>query len=131
MKQIYHKFTEWEDYKNGMYDSSSIRLEFVELSKKLLSNQDMFEEVSISMYRDWLKASQNHLTNKSSNRRSWIGQAACSYKFGATESETRKAWNELSNKIKINANLTAEKVIRKYEAEYYTLYKDLGEKMLF
>ena len=131
MKQRYHKYTEWEDYKNGMYDSSNIRLEFVELSKNLLSNPKEFKRIGVEMFRDWLKASQNHLTNKNSNRRSWIGQAACSYKHNSTESETRKAWNELETNTKIKANLIADEIIKQYEAEYYKLYKDLGEKMLF
>jgi hypothetical protein len=131
MKQVYNSYDKWEDYKNGMYGVMAYRLGVIDKCVDLLSNQVLFEKTGLEMTVSWLVASQNHLTNKNSNRNSWVGQASCSFLYGATESETRKAWGLISIETKILANLTAEKIIKEYEKKYYKLYKNLGEKMLF
>jgi hypothetical protein len=132
MKQIYHKYVDWEDYKNGMYRTNyKNEDELIDRAKKLLSNEDEFYSVSLDMINDWVISSDVNLSNKGHNRRSWIGQAACCYECETPESLTRVAWGELDNETKRKANLVADKIIRIYEEKYRRLYQNVGESLLF
>lgn len=130
MKQVYKKYTDWECFKNGMY--SELRsINLTDKSKQLLNDRDLFYEKGLEMVKAWSVSAQNHLTNTSSNRYSWVGQATCCFVFGSSMADTISAWGELDNETRNEANLTADKIIKNYEAEYYTIHKDLGEEMLF
>lgn len=60
-------------------------------------------------------SAEQHLT-KSGGRRPWIGQAACCVEIGATEEETRVAWNfYMSPAQQENANQIADDVIDLWE----------------
>lgn len=132
MKQIFNKYTEWEDFINGMYKTKvNNEDELINKSKKLLSNEDEFYKVSLKVLDNWIISSNVNLSNKNSNRQSWIGQAACCYSFGSPEIITRKAWGCLDNITKIKANLVADKIIKIYEAKYRELHKRVGNQMLF
>lgn len=61
-------------------------------------------------------SAEQHLT-KSMGRRPWIGQAACCVEIGATEEETRVAWNfYMSPSQQDSANQIADAVIDKWES---------------
>lgn len=133
MKQIYKPYTEWEDYKNGMYSEfdNNKKNALIKRAVKMLSNQDLFLETLEKVILEWEISSMNNLTNTSSNRRSWLGQAACSYKYQVPEKLTRIAWGLLSEEQQIEANKTADEIIRKYEDKNYRLYRCMGSPMLF
>ena len=60
-------------------------------------------------------SAQQHLS-KSSGRRPWIGAAACCVSLGATEEETRVAWNFYMHPGQQDvANAIADEVIAKWE----------------
>tara|TARA_R110002050_G_C8935549_1_gene512273 strand:+ start:2086 stop:2445 length:360 start_codon:yes stop_codon:yes gene_type:complete len=118
MKRVFRKYTEWEDFKNGMFDEPPKDFEeMLNLSISLLRDCDRFFKVSLKVLSEWKVSSDVNLTNRSTNRRSWIGQAACCYEFGAPERLTRKAWASLSTIEKESANKVAEKIINIYERE--------------
>ena len=130
MKQIYHKYTDWEDYKNGMF-SNGVDKELIRKGVNLLRNDNLFLETSMLVLNYWIISCDVNLSNSNSNRQSWIGQAACSYLYGINESTTRFVWKELTLKEKIKANLIADKIIKLYEAKYYKLHSEMGTEMLF
>ena len=132
MIQIYYKYTEWEDFQNGMFETKLKNEEtLIDKAVELLSNEEMFFEVSLKVLDKWGVSSDVNLSNKNSNRQSWIGQAACCYAFKVPETLTRKAWNSLDNITKIKANLIADKIIKIYERKYFELHRDVGKPMLF
>ena len=132
MIQIYHEYTEWEDFKNGMYETVFVNEDkLIQKAIDLLSNKDLFFKTSVKMIDDWIISSDVNLSNVRHNRRSWIGQAACCYKYGVPESLTRFAWADISSIKKIEANNVADKIIRIYEERYKRIYKDMGGEMLF
>jgi hypothetical protein len=132
MIQIYAKYTEWEDYKNGMYScSKKNEHEYIIKSKELLCNNEKFYETGLKVIKEWVVSTGVNLTNRKTNRRSWIGQACCCYLCGSNEISTRKSWKLLSLKEKENANLIADKLIKIYETRNYKIHKNVGEKMLF
>lgn len=130
--QIYHKYTDWEDFKNGMFECKSENEPYlIEKSIELLCNHKLFYEICLMVLKEWVVSCEVNLSNKNSNRQSWIGQAACCYALGATESTTRKAWKLIDNRNKIKANLIADKIIKKYESRNRKIHKHVGNEMLF
>jgi len=132
MIQIYYKYTEWEDFQNGMFETKfKNEDELILKAAKLLSNEIEFYNTSLKVLDNWKISSDVNLSNKNSNRQSWIGQAACCYAFGVPEILTRKAWNGLDNTIKIKANLIADKIIKVYERKYFEIHTIVEKEMLF
>ena len=130
MKQFYAKYTEWEDYKNGMY-IGNIDINLIEEIKKILCDNELFLKYAIDMVKDWNISARVNLTNKSCNRVAWIGQATCCYKLGANEITVKRAWSEISEEMKNEANNTAKKIVNSYESKNTKLHKNMGESVLF
>ena len=132
MIQIYHKYTEWEDFKNGMFETKfKNESTLIKKASELLSNEKEFYKISIKVLENWKISTDVNLSNKNSNRQSWIGQAACCYAYKVPELLTRKAWNGLDQLTKVKANLIADKIILLYERKYFELHKDVGKTLLF
>jgi hypothetical protein len=126
MKQIYHPYWLWEDYKAGMYNTP---YEIYEVNicncVELLCNSILFYETMQKLVNDWKYASEVNLTNKSCNRRAWLGAAACCYKLNQEEVITRFAWNRISNKQQSKANDIANRIINDYELKNHYLHKHI------
>jgi len=133
MKQIYHHYKEWEDYINGMYEAEKPSNEdhLILEAMRLLSNQDEFFKVSLLVMKNWKISTDVNLSNKNSNRRAWVGQSACCYAYNVPELLTRVAWSMISEKTRIEANETANKIIRIYEDKNRRVHSGMGEKGLF
>lgn len=131
----YHKYTEWEDYKNGMYSSDFMSApeyyELLDKSKELLKDESKFLEIGIKVIDSWVIASEENLTKSSVNRKAWIGQASCSFNHNATEKITKDAWSELTEEEMHKANSVAQKIINYYERKNNKIHNGLGVKMLF
>lgn len=131
MKQRYANYLEWEDYLNGMYEISIDNDEDMILrSVELLSDNIYFESILHKVYKEWPISISVNLSNRSCNRQAWLGQAACSYNHKGNELTTRQAWSRLTGIQRYQANLIADKFIKKYERENSELYKNMGEPLL-
>lgn len=132
MKQIHKPYWQWEDYLNGMYETVC-NDEIDQQSKviELLSNCELFYLVGLEMISKWVVSSEVNLTNNRINRRAWIGQASCSYKFGVIEIQTKIAWGLLQENQRIEANNVAEKLIKMYEKKDKAIFGNLAQTLLF
>ena len=133
MKRIYHHYLKWEDYKNGMYETSTPdnEDELILLGISLLTHSDVFYNICIKILKEWKYSADVNLSNPSSNRKAWLGQAACNYAHGITELTTRKCWAELTESERIEANRVAKIIIDKYEKQNTKLHSGLDQKVLF
>ena len=105
----------WEDYQGGMWKTDVDNQDWcVEMATKHLSSPNEFYESALRMIAEWKIAAQVNLTNNSCNKKAWIGQASCCYKYGVPEYLTRIAWNQLTKEIQDAANDVAQKVINKW-----------------
>lgn len=79
MRQIFAPYWEWEDFKNGMYETPLKQDEQIHINNAviLLSDTKMFLSVCKLVLLHWKTAASVNLTNPSCNRRAWIGQLAC------------------------------------------------------
>lgn len=120
MKQYFEQYTFWEDYLNGMYEIplKSDGDGLVILSIKMLTDKELFLSTCKDILINWPISTMVNLTNKQCNRRAWLGQAACNYRFKVPEICTRIAWSKLTPIQQFEANLIAEKIIINFEMNY-------------
>lgn len=120
MKRIYHPYNIWEDFLNGMYEIPSIDFdeELIKKGIEVLSNQELFFQVGLSILEEWKISSDVNLSNTGCNRKAWLGQAACNYKYKIPELITREVWSRLTDEQRNEANDTADRIIKIYEASY-------------
>jgi len=87
----------------------------VKKSISVLSNQKLFFMWCNVLKKRWPISFEVNLSNLGQNRKAWLGAAACCFKFGVTEINTRLAWNTLTPQVQEQANRTAERVIFEFE----------------
>lgn len=131
MKQKYYPYYEWEDFLNGMYNTSLHSENSVSNSIIVLSNSDLFDLILNEVINNWKISSDQNLSNKYCNRQAWLGQSACSYYYKSPEISTRVAWATLTNKQRYYANKVANKWIRIYENKNKQFYKGMGKQGVF
>ena len=79
IKQKFHHFSKWEDYKHGLYNTScDMYDEKVKRSIDLLSDQEEFYLIASEMVGKWSYSSEQNLTDNAINKKAWIGQASWS-----------------------------------------------------
>ena len=115
MKRIYHHYNDWEDAKNGLYNSHAKNPEeIIKNSVKLLSNEKELYQTMSRITKEWIISSEVNLSNSGCNRQAWLGQSACCLMFKAPEHITKQAWHELSEEQQIKANNVADRVISEW-----------------
>ena len=120
MNRIYHHYSLWEDCNNGILKNGFSEKEtekMTQQAKKLLSNPKKFYYTAFRVIQEWEFASEQQLSNKGRNRRAWLGQASCCYKYNIPEYITKYGWRMMSKEQQDSANLVAEKIIRLWETQ--------------
>lgn len=120
MKQIYHQYNKWEDYKNGMWRKLS-KEEDAELLPKIIEftgDHKLYGAAMIDVINNWKYACEHNLSDLNINRRAWIGHAACCYRHKWPEYLVREAWNKLTIKQQSLANKAADEAIKQWELKY-------------
>lgn len=117
MQRKWHPYTDWEDYKAGMYGISDRVMDERAASIDLLRNAAGLRDAMADAVLAWPIAAEHNLTDTGSNRRAWLGQAACCHAHGATQFATCSAWWELSDDERAAANAAADSVIHQWEQE--------------
>lgn len=133
MRQIFEPYWKWEDFQNGMYDpppAADIPA-LCERSAALLTDLDAFAAACRDVFDRWPVATAVNLTNMGTNRRAWLGQAACSLVHNVPELATRAAWKDLSDDQRCRANQVADEAIREYEAKSRAIHQGVGGPRLF
>jgi len=122
----WHPYTAWEDYRAGMFGLTDKFMDERGASVDLLRDPDRLHAAMMDAATAWPIAAEHNLTDTGSNRRSWLGQAACCINHGATQGATCSAWWELNDAQRDAANAAADRVITWYELEVI-----LGAQTLF
>ena len=122
MKRYYAPFDVWEDRLHGMYATlHPPQSAYIEASRRILTNEAVLLDAMVSVVVDWPVSAAVNLTNKSRNRRAWLGQAACCLVCGANEDETKLAWHKMTAAQQDTANQQADRAlaiwVELYDAE--------------
>jgi hypothetical protein len=133
MNQIFEPYWKWEDFQHGMYDAPKpADIDgLVAAAAGILSCPQAFRLAASRMVEAWPVAAAVNLTNISTNRRAWIGQATCSHAAGVPEIVTRSAWKDLTDDQRCKANEVADEVIREYERKSRAVHQGVGGPRLF
>lgn len=124
MKQVFYHYTQWEDFKNGMYDEQKEgRTQRVQLAVRLLSNPKELYKNMKRVTNEWKYATEQVLTDMSINHQAFLGQAACNIWKGIKEDETREAWGLLTNEQRRKANAVADRVDDEWRRNYTEHYQ--------
>lgn len=114
-QQIFEHYEKWEDYINGMYRNEQENADyFIGKAKIVLSDPYLFKDVALNVISNWIIATSVNFTNNGINKRAWLGQASCCYKYNVPEFFTRIAWKELTEYQRISANLVAKEIIHNW-----------------
>jgi hypothetical protein len=115
--EIWHPYWNWECFKNGMWKNRRKEMNRIQQCANLLSSPVECEEAMIRAINEYPISAQQHLS-KALGKRPWMGQSACCIALGATEEETRIAWNfYMTEKAQNKANKIADEVIAKWEQD--------------
>jgi hypothetical protein len=133
MNQIFEPYWKWEDFQHGMYEVPALAdVELLAcLSMGLLTDCERFAAAGQRLLLEWPTAAGVNLTNLGTNRRAWIGQAACCLECSVPEIATRAAWKQLTDAQRVAANGIADEVIRGYERERHSVHQEVGAAWLF
>lgn len=112
--RTYLPYHVWEDWQAGMWRPFDD--EHVDSAVALLSDAPALSRAMARVVKDWPNATSHNLTDRSSNRRAWLGQAACLLLCGSPEGATRMAWGILDQPVRDAANAVAERVIDTWDA---------------
>jgi len=120
IRQIYHPYTQWEDYLNGMWRmvGKEEENEFLQKAIDFTGNAELYGHWMMQVISTWPVACEHNLTELAQNRKAWIGHAAVSLAINCPEYITRSAWGYLSKSQQDEANHMADLAIEKWELEH-------------
>lgn len=129
MNQVYTPYTKWECYKNGMWSKVDVSSEqkMLQIAIDFTSDHVSYGSAMREVVFAWENSMINFLTNKSINRRAYLGHCAVSFKLGIPEYIVRMAWKHLTPKQQQLADLVAEKTIKEWEIWYMRKLKNISK----
>jgi hypothetical protein len=116
MKQIYHNYTKWEDFKNGMWLKVEVEKENEMLQKAITftGDHEMYGKAMLRVIKEWPITCEHHLTDNAINKKAFIGHCAVCLELGIPEYIVRMAWHYLTKEQQDLANNAADKAISKW-----------------
>ena len=126
----FYPYTEWEDYKAGMWRKETPEEEkkFLEKAIKFTGDAKLYGEWMMKVIEQWPITCEHNLSDKEHSGNAFVGHAACCLAFRCPEYITRQAWGFLSRKQQDEANAMADIAIKKWDDTHgliqYNLFGD-------
>lgn len=116
LKQIYHPYWLWEDWKLGFYNSFSTEEKKQKQPKviEMFCNEKETEYYMRKVVKEWKYSCEQNLTNTQMNRIAWLGQGACLLHSKSPSELTMETWKYIPEENQKIANSIAEKIINNY-----------------
>ena len=116
MERIYHHYKKWECYKNGFYDTVSAKKkdEIKPMVVRFFNNEKKTREFMLIVIDEWVYSCEHFLSNPSTNKIAYLGQAACCIYCGSPSLATMYGWNFLDANTQRTANKIAEETLKKW-----------------
>jgi len=115
IKRVYHPYWEWEEIDYNMWGTVDNRKAYLKKAIEFTGDHKKYGRFMLKVVEKWKKSCEHNLSNKTQNRKAWIGHAACALALGCPEDITREAWRYLSKEQQDKANREAEKAIEYWE----------------
>lgn len=117
--RIYHPYWEWEETKYNLWGNVDDKEKYLQEAMELMKNTEAWGKCMMEVVKQWTNSCEHNLSNTSSNRKSWLGQAACAFALYLPEDITRQAWQYLTEEEREKANKKAEESINYWETKIY------------
>ncbi|NBZ96442.1 MAG: hypothetical protein EBR40_08470 [Proteobacteria bacterium] len=116
MKVDLRPYTEWEDWRAGMYRDVPREDEkrLTTAAASLLCDPNRLAAAMRDVTSEWKIASETNL-HEPPNNRAWLGQAACAFAEKVPEHLTRAAWGMITDAERLQANRIADRVIDEWK----------------
>lgn len=119
-ERAFHHYTTWEDWQNGLYRAEPVTAEAVRDAAGVLALSVRCRAAMQRVVREWPRATEQHLTDPTCNRRAWLGRASMCIETGHGEAIGRPAWFTLTQREMDRANAIADEVIEAWERKWNT-----------
>jgi len=133
MHKVWHPCDQWEEMQHNMWGEVDDRQKYLSMAVAFTGNHYLYGHFMMRVIDEWPVSCENALTDLSSNRRAWVGHAACALAFGCPEDIVRQAWRVLSDEQRALANKQADRAILQWENNYKqseALHQHLEEALL-
>lgn len=114
MARAWFHYRQWEDWAAGMYGLAMSETA-IQRAVSLLGDPTLTEAAMRDVAATWQVSAMYRLSATDTNRRAWLGQAACCLKARATQQETCAAWKRLTDLQRARANRCADIIISEWE----------------
>lgn len=116
MKADLRPYTDWEDWRAGMYRDVPREEEqrLAAAAASLLADPHRLASAMREVTTEWKHASEANL-HEPPNNRAWLGQAACAFAENVPEHLTRAAWGMITDAERLQANRIADRVIDEWK----------------
>lgn len=115
-ERIYHPYWDWEEIDFNMWGTVKDRAKYLKEAIEFTGDHKKYGRFMMRVATEWTRSCEHNLSNKTQNRKAWIGHAACAMAFGCPEDIVREAWSHLSEEQQKLANDQADKAIKYWES---------------
>ena len=132
--RVYRKYQEWEEIEHNMWGEVENKKGMLAKAIAFTGDHERYGSFMQRVVNEWPVSCENALTDKTLNRKAWIGHAAAALALKCPENITRAAWRQLTYEQQLLANEEARRAISMWEHNYRkvkNVYKNMGNKMLF
>lgn len=117
MNKIWHPYWNWEEKNFNMWGRVSDRNLYERIATHFTGNAELYGECMKHVVKEWPISCEHNLSDRSQNRRAWIGHAACALALRCPEDIVRKAWSNLTEQQQKEANAVADIAIEVWECQ--------------
>lgn len=82
-----------------------------------------YGQAMMKVIKSWKYSCEHNLTDPSTNKRAWVGHAACSIELQLPEIVVRTAWKHLTDEQRFLANKQADYAIEAWINNYKNSYQ--------
>ena len=115
--RIYHPYWMWEELEHNMWGDVNDKPKFLKAAIEFTGDHKKYDRFMMRVVNEWLYSCEHNLSNKTQNRKAWVGHAAVALALGCPEDIVRSAWGHLTEEQQILANNEASIAIKYWETE--------------
>lgn len=115
LTRIYHPYWDWEEVEANMWGTVDNREKYLKKAIEFTGDHKLYGRFMLKVVDDWPLSCEHNLSNKTQNRKAWIGHAACALAMGCPEDIVREAWKYLTEDQQNKANQKALEAIETWE----------------
>jgi len=116
--RIWHPYWLWEEVDANMWGTVDNRKKYLKKAIEFTGDHKLYGRWMMKVVEKWKYSCEHNLTDKSQNRKAWIGHAACAMALGCPEDIARQAWGHLTEEQQVLANDQADRAIKYWENKY-------------